>query len=346
MRLILPAVPPRPTRAFEIYWQFAAERQQMYLRRMAGHPVGQLTDDPVLAAHRFTNAYRAADRVSQYLIASVQYNHRWNWLDTFVRTLVFKVFNRIDTWQYLLRSIGEPDHNMLSNHAIDHALGHIAGVRPLYSPAYVMPPPRSYRGPKYLRHLSLIRDMVTDHAHIKVQQSPTMAHAYEILLHYDSIGPFLAYQYVTDLNYSVYLNFSENEFTVPGPGALRGLSKCFHNGDELSSSYLLGWTQERQHEEFRSRGLSWHSLWGRDLRLIDVQNLFCEVDKYTRVVMPYLGTTNRRTRIKQRYHPNHAPLVPWFPPKWGINQYTRHNLLTVTELGQANIPGITSSIVC
>lgn len=319
MRLIAPATPPRPSRGFDAYWQFAAERQQMYMRRVAGYPLDRLTDDPVLGAYRFTNPYRASDRVSQYLINSVQYNSDWNWSDTFVRTLVFKVFNRIDTWQYLLDVIGEPNCAKLVNGKIEWALGKVVGLKPLYSPAYIVPAPRSYKGPKYVRHLALVRDMVVDKADVKIQYASSMSQAFAILRGYDSIGSFLAYQYVIDLNYSRYLAFSEDEFTVPGPGALRGLRKCFDYRTSLSTEYLIAWTAERQEEEFTNRGLSWENLWGRDLKYIDVQNLFCEVDKYTRVAIPELDTSVSGTRIKQRYHPNPSPLIPSFPPKWDIN---------------------------
>ena len=42
------------------------------------------------------------------------------------------------------------------------------------------------------------------------------------LYQYPTIGDFLAYQYITDLNYSTLTNFTEMEFVVPGPGAKHG----------------------------------------------------------------------------------------------------------------------------
>ena len=56
-----------------------------------------------------------------------------------------------------------------------------------------------------------------------------MAQAFEILRSYPTIGNFLAYQFVTDLNYGDLIDFSEMEFVVPGPGALDGIRKCFSN---------------------------------------------------------------------------------------------------------------------
>src|SRR4051794_2701950 len=98
--------PPRPGKGYDVYWSFASERQKVYRRRLEG-TTGPLTDDPVIAAHRFTNAYRASDRVSQYLITNVIYDTDRAWIDAFARILIFKVFNRVDTWRHIEHSLGE-----------------------------------------------------------------------------------------------------------------------------------------------------------------------------------------------------------------------------------------------
>ena len=112
---------PAVTEGFACYWAFAAERQQVYYRRLAGVS-SALSHDSIIAAHRFTNAYRASDRVSQFLIGKVQYNREWGWLDTFVRTLIFKIFNRIDTWRHIVRHTGEPDCDALQDRRVDRAM--------------------------------------------------------------------------------------------------------------------------------------------------------------------------------------------------------------------------------
>src|SRR5687768_17836021 len=69
--------PLKVTRVFSSYWRFAAERQRIFLRRLRGaNP--PWSDDPVLQVHKFTNAYRASDRVSQYLIRRVIYEREHN----------------------------------------------------------------------------------------------------------------------------------------------------------------------------------------------------------------------------------------------------------------------------
>lgn len=66
-----------------------------------------------------------------------------------------------------------------------------------------------------------------------------MAAAFELLQSVPSFGVFLAYQFVTDLNYSPLTNFSESEFVVAGPGALDGIGKCFANAEEATPADII-----------------------------------------------------------------------------------------------------------
>ena len=67
---------------------------------------GPWTNDPVLLVHRFTNPYRAADRVSQYLIRHVAYAGTQGPDEVLLRVVLFKLFNRIATWDLLERAVG------------------------------------------------------------------------------------------------------------------------------------------------------------------------------------------------------------------------------------------------
>jgi hypothetical protein len=74
-----------------------------------------------------------------------------------------------------------------------------------------------------------------------------------------------------------------------------------------------------QDQQFTRLGLSFQSLWGRPLQLIDCQNLFCEVDKYSRRAHPEVVGISGRTRIKQQFRPHLDPLKLYYPPKWKLN---------------------------
>jgi hypothetical protein len=77
---------------------------------------------------------------------------------------------------------------------------------------------------------------------------------------------------------------------------------------------------DTQDKHFARLGLRFGGLRGRPLQLVDCQNLFCEVDKYARVVHPQVTGISGRTRIKQAYRFDPSPMTAWFPPKWGLNK--------------------------
>ena len=313
--------PAKPTIVYDSYWSFAAKRQEVFFRRFEGCPP-PWTTDPVIARHKFTNAYRAADRVSQYLIGHVIYEGDQSVEEVFFRTILFKLFNKIETWELLKSKLGEITWEGYSFDRLDSVLtSALASKIPIYSGAYIMPSGDKSFGyrKKHRNHLALLERMMEDGLPYRVSDTATMQEAFEALRSYPMLGDFLAYQFVTDLNYSEICHFSEMEFVVPGPGARDGIHKCFDDLGGLSETDIIRLVTDRQEYEFEQLGLEFRSLWGRPLQLIDCQNLFCEVSKYARVVHPDVKGINARFRIKQIYRPSGKRLEFWFPPKWKIN---------------------------
>ena len=311
---------PKPSVIYPVLWKFACERHRVYLRRMAGNP-HPWTADSVLSEYKFTNAFRAADRVSQYLIRLVYSDSKVGGDTLFLRILLFKIFNKIGTWERLVESFGMPPASEFDYAACGDLLDDIRrGGVPIYSAAYIMPSGGRSGLPKHRMHLRLIRRMLDERLPERLHESKSLAEAYRLVLSYPTMGPFLAFQYVIDLNYSTLMNHPEHEFVVAGPGALDGLSKCFESLGEYSPADAILWLSEIQGDEFARYGLDFEGLWGRPLQPIDVQNLFCEVSKYTRVTHPEISGRTGRKRIKQRFRINGSLPKPFFPPKWGLNQ--------------------------
>jgi len=321
--VVFAAPPPaRPTVVFDTYWRFAAERQRIFMKRFMGE-VGPWTDDPILRQYRFTNAYRASDRVSQFLIRRVAYAGLQSPVETFFRIILCKLFNRTSTWQHLTERLGTPSWEDYDYEHYDQILtALLESGRAIYSPAYIMPAGRRTFGfrRKHRNHLKLLEMMMNDDVPARVADSLTLRAAFEIMRSYPLIGDFLAYQYVIDLNYSNLTAHSENEFVMPGPGARDGIRKCFVHSGGLSDADIIHRVCEHQEAEFESRGIDFPGLWGRPLQLIDCQNLFCEVDKYARVGHPDIQGISGRTRIKRRFRAPRSAISYWYPPKWGINR--------------------------
>jgi hypothetical protein len=311
-RLVLSTTP-----VFETYWRFAYERQEIFYRRLAGDPQ-PWTDDAILRAFRFTNVYRASDRVSQYLIRHVIYEGPQTTDEIFFRVFLFKIFNRIETWERLVESLQQPAWSTFDFRRYDRILSDLMwrGER-IYSAAYIVPPPDLGRTRKHSNHLLLLTMMMHDRLPDRLASAHNLREAFELLRAYPSLGDFLAFQFSIDLNYGPFLNFSEMEDVVAGPGARSGIRKAFSGAVGLCDEDVIRAVAEHASREFATRGLPFRSLWGRSLQLIDCQNLFCEVDKYSRVAHPAVAGLGR-TRIKRRFDAPKATFDHWYPPKWRL----------------------------
>lgn len=305
---------------FKYYFYFIQERMNIFWRKY--NDAALLTTDPILQTYKFTNVYRACDRVSQYLIKNVIYQDldRYTPEDVLLRILVFKVFNKIETWEYLNRNqditIATFDVKKLSQLLTDRQK-----KTPIFSNAYMMAGSHAqYRDIPAKHHLWL--QMIEDyflkaHGVQQILSSHSMAEVYTHLRGYPLIGDFLAYQYTIDFNYSPYLNFDEDSFVKAGVGAIRGIKKCFTTHGKTYEDAIL-YTQEHFKElQEKYNYTEFRPLPGRTPKLIDLQNCFCETDKYLRAKLPELKVGN--IRIKQHYKPSSERINYYFPGKWGIS---------------------------
>lgn len=308
----------KATKIFDAYCKFAYERQNIFFKRLAGVEE-PWTDDAILQKYKFTNCYRITDRVSQYLVKNVIYNDKiYTPEDTFFRIILFKLFNKIDTWIELEKNLGEIAYKSYKRENYEKVFEHLLiRKEKLYSAAYIMPSGTSYGyDKKYKNNLSLLENMMNNKVPAQIARAKSLKEVYELLISYDTIGSFLAFQYAIDINYSELCDFSEMSYVVAGPGAKRGISKCF---DLAKPNYeeIIRFVAENQDIIMEKYDLNFHKLYDRPLQLIDCQNIFCEIDKYSRVAFPDLNTTECN-RIKQKFTANNNKIEYFFPPKWNL----------------------------
>ena len=161
-RLVKRSSRPVPSEIYPVLWSFASERHRIYLRRLAGE-VYPWVKDPVLTEYKFTNAFRAADRVSQYLIDLVYSDPDASEDTLFLRTLLFKIFNKIDTWKRIVGNLGMPVAPEFDYEACGNLLDNYHRDRiSIYSGAYIMPYGGRSGAPKHRMHLLLVRRMLDD----------------------------------------------------------------------------------------------------------------------------------------------------------------------------------------
>lgn len=305
---------------FDTYRYFAAERQEIFFKRLKGESK-PWTHDPILSTYKFCNTYRASDRVSQFLIKDVIYKGQYRPEDIIFRILLFKIFNKIETWNYLEDNIGDIKLASFNIERYARLLSEaMASWEVIYTSAYMSCANKVYGfDKKHENHLTLLEYMFfKDGLAQKIMHAKSLEEVYNILLWYPLIGGFMAYQLAIDLNYSEVLHFDEHSFVKAGPWAERGIKKCFESIGGKSHEYVIARMYENQEHEFKRLGIDFKSLWWRPLQYIDCQGLFCETDKYSRAAFPELKSN--RKRIKAEFKPQGERIEYFYPPKWGLNE--------------------------
>ncbi|HSI20853.1 MAG TPA: nucleotide kinase domain-containing protein, partial [Verrucomicrobiae bacterium] len=227
---------------YETYWYYAAERQRIFFARLNGE-APPYTDDLILQEYKFCNTYRACDRVSQFLIKDVIYSGTFKPEDMLFRILLFRLLNRIETWRDLEAEVGSISLATFTPGRYSEALEKLKGKGPIYGNAFILCANKAFGfDEKHKNHLALLEYIFreSDVAQ-KLLSAPSLEELFLELRKLPLLGNFMAYQMAIDLNYSELFDFSENDFTVPGPGAVRGIKKCFTSIGDHSPAEVIMW---------------------------------------------------------------------------------------------------------
>ena len=150
---------------FDQYWHLAAERQRIFFSRIRGEEP-PWTDDEILANFKFCNAYRASDRVSQYLIGEVIYGNRGRFSseDELLRIVFFRLFSKIETWEALEERSGPLNLEDFDVETLDGCLEELRSEgRSIYTSAFILCATRAYGFErKHRNHLALLEEMFAE----------------------------------------------------------------------------------------------------------------------------------------------------------------------------------------
>jgi hypothetical protein len=330
----------KPNENFKYYLNFIAERMNIFWARH--YELEQPhTDDEIFKNFKFTNVYRSLDRVSQFLISKVIYDTKGlaNERDTediFWRIILFKHFNKPETWLALEAEFGEI--NLATPiKEMENYLTHLAKIQPIYSNAYMltasfmrnselMAKNKLYVGqPKHSAYLQLFKNALLDNdmkGMYSILKSQSLA---ELQTKLESgivaVGKFISMQFAIDLNYSLIFNFDENEHIIAGPGAEKGIHRTFSIEGKPDYVEIIKWVTRELPNLMHDYGFGerFISLPNRMPTLIDMQNCFCETDKYLRGAgIVTEGVEVEGKRIKQVFRPSKEKIDYFFPPKWNV----------------------------
>lgn len=271
--------------------RFMKERHSIYISRIVG-AARPWTEDQILQRYRFCNVYRELDTVTQWIDQHVRkpFNqHLYLW---FMLTICRQI-NHVPTLEELL---GSPrasgawpwDADKWNWKWLRKVLRDRAerGAQ-VYTAAYLLNAHgASVNEPNDKPHFTArhVLKSVWDARHIvEPALYGTLEAAWSALLPYHGWGPFTAYEVVTDLRHTRYLDHAPDIMTWAnaGPGARRGLNRLYGRetrapapaGQLLAEMrLLLPLIQERW-----PKGPLWPAL-----ELREIEHSLCEFDKYER----------------------------------------------------------------
>lgn len=119
----------------------------------------------------------------------------------------------------------------------------------------------------------------------------------------EGLGPFLAYQIWVDFTYIPDYPFSENHFTIAGPGCRAGIDLMFLSKDGMTHEECIFWLRDNQDEVFGQYGYNRDEFWSGEedhdacMNVMQLENMFCELQKYIRCVDAVLAGNKPRGKV-------------------------------------------------
>jgi hypothetical protein len=180
---------------FRVFFPFVAERHMMFKKRLAKQP-RPWTEDAILNEFPFTNVFRVLDRNTQYILRNVIRQGEQDLTEMFFRVLLFRTFNKIETWELLQDNLGPLTWKTFSLSRYEQVLDEAPGA--LYGPAYIIPSPKLGYKRNYQNHLRMIETMMgVDHLPTELAKLKHLKDVHGRIQMYQSMGDFMAMQSVS-----------------------------------------------------------------------------------------------------------------------------------------------------
>lgn len=287
-------------------YNFITERYNIHLKKDVLKQDPPWTKDDVLSQYRFTNVRREHDKETKWLIEHIVHGKGLSYEDKLLNIILFRIYNKHETAELLNMPIAfhlKPDWNpksyrirfidakLIDRHRVFFTGAFITGgtKRALkwYLPKEKQDDLMEMRVLWFIRHLLDINfiDRLLDAQRLNPYE------VFKVLSSMLGIGEFLGYQMFVDMTYIPEFPFSENEFTVAGPGCVNGLKLIFNDTDKMSWEECIFWLRDNLDWVFpQVLGVPWdpNRLFrdlepeDRCLNVMSLENCMCEISKYIR----------------------------------------------------------------
>ncbi len=250
-----------------LFWYFVNERHRIYLRKSAGDP-RPWTKDPILHEWKFTNVFRELDRGTIWLREHFREPHADAGPLLLFNVAWYRIFNWIPTAEAL---------GWRATWEVDEVVQTLDRLPQVFTNAHML---RGTAGePKVVTYAKVGREIWESQGDLyqAARHWRRMEIVFDILTDFRNIGPFLAYEIVTDLRHTSILGDATdiNSWANVGPGAMRGLQRIWPGlpkSDGLVKMHALLKESGSEREGHVP-----------EMELRDIEHSLCEYDKMMRV---------------------------------------------------------------
>ena len=286
-----------------LYWQ--VERENIRLQKEVSNFPPPWTDDPILQQYKFCQVFREEDRTTRWFKKHIREPMRDS-TDVLMATVIFRWFNWIPTGRTLI------EHDLLTNWNRKKAIEEISKQDKWVTGAYIVKSPNGMDKvtgvAECISHMWERKNyMIEKLEEAAENNSSTLKYCWDLLREYPYMGPFMAYEVVTDLRFTYLLQGANDKYSWAnaGPGAMRGLNRLTGRPLEFCQR-SHNWCNEMiALYDIAVHNLPSNITFRNDLpyELREIEGGLCEFDKYSRI---YKG--EGRTRSIYKYDDT-LPLV-------------------------------------
>lgn len=312
------------------FLSFSAERHRVFLRRQKGLPQEEWTNDLILQQNSFCNSYRVLDRGSQFFIKELLADQP-DQHTTLARAAMYRMTNEPKFWKLYISEVGLPSLEDMQDGTLENAMkwAHETRRANIFRPSYMLSFGRESMGQK--KH-ELAPKHFFDHFHPEGSayvgkqffQANSMFGRMVALEKAFRVGPFLAQQIVTDVNYSEHHLDTENYRVLGGPGSRKGLQYLFGSEaapqDYYNIQYML--LIQKLQSALNVEPLELPGGGERKLSLMDVQNCLCEFSKYVKLAGQVAKDPLKAAASDKKFKPL-KPLEIQLPAHWANEVYNK-----------------------
>lgn len=292
-KVIETAEPVLNAESLELFKHWIVERYRIHLKKDMMHEPQPWTEDKILANYRFTNVLRTQDRQTQHLLWNISYNDKLSIEDKIINNIFFRYWNLWDS----MKILGGPwtisqvmDGSALAGakkayeEVTENEIKHGWFTKAFFTSGAKMGIKGVFDIPNYVLGIFwLVKKAIETDVPKRILKAESQQEVFNILKELPGIANFLGYQIFVDCTYIPEFPFSENEFTIAGPGCKKGLNRLFFDTHGMNSEECVFWLRNYMNADIDCKSLMIDlPEEERFLSVMALENCLCEFSKYHR----------------------------------------------------------------